>query len=74
MLRINSVRNLNTLYLLKTRFLASLRNDKKMNYDTVCCAGMTKYEDKYDTIHMCDLTPVVYNASLTVTSTSPAGK
>ena len=34
------VRNLNALYLLKTRFLASLRNDKKMNYDTASQAGI----------------------------------
>ena len=34
------VRNLNALYLLKTRFLASLRNDIITNYDTVWKAGI----------------------------------
>lgn len=34
------VRNLNALYLLKTRFLASLRNDIITNYNTATKAGL----------------------------------
>jgi hypothetical protein len=42
MLRINSVRNLNALYLLKRRFLASLRNDKTGYYAKVSLCKNTK--------------------------------